>query len=93
MRTIHVCVGGVGGNPREDSMMLDLRRDPDNDFGANAVAIVRGRERMQDGHVTKGTAKFVVKEMDDGVPLVGRAVMKRRYILIGTAEIWAQLNQ
>lgn len=82
----------AGDLPRRDGMKLGMRRDPENEHDANAIALTRGKPPVQLGWVAKGTAKFVARELDAGKKLVAHAVLGGRYVLITTPEKWAQLK-
>lgn len=82
----------AGELPRRDGMKLGMRRDPENEHDANAIALTRGKPSVQLGWVAKGTAKFVARELDAGKKLVAHAVLGGRYVLITTPEKWAQLK-
>ncbi|MGP9031497.1 HIRAN domain-containing protein [Glutamicibacter mysorens] len=83
----------AGELPRKDGMKLGMRRDPENEYDSNAVVLTRGKEKAMVGHLAKGTAKFVARELDAGNVLVAHAVLKGRFVLITAPEVWSSLKR
>ncbi|MGP5049106.1 HIRAN domain-containing protein [Glutamicibacter ardleyensis] len=83
----------AGEYTRPDAMELGLKREPDNEYDINAVALTRGDKRPQKlGFVAKGQAKHVAKLMDAGTELAAFVLTGGRHVLITTPEMWKTLN-
>lgn len=79
------------GRPRQDVLLsiypgdgIVLEREPDNDFDANAVAIVTGEHDL--GYLAKEDAAIVAPALDAGLPY--RAQIHRLTGGVGDAEFY-----
>lgn len=72
---------------------IDLRREPENKYDSNAIAVARPGSKHIYGYVNKGFARRLAKQIDSGNELVG-VVMGRAGITVAVmpAEVAAELE-
>ncbi|MEE2522512.1 HIRAN domain-containing protein [Pseudarthrobacter sp. J75] len=75
---------------------LAVKREPDNEHDANAVAITAGRPATKIGYVNKQRAKWVAELLDGGQELDGLVIQSKTSsprILLTTPEMLAYLRR
>lgn len=76
---------------------LATRREPENQYDPNAVALTVGRARTHIGYVTMGQSWRIARQLDDGQKLVGMIlnVPHKHYpqALITTPDILRHLQR
>ncbi|XBH23164.1 HIRAN domain-containing protein [Jonesiaceae bacterium BS-20] len=83
----------AGQVERGDGQMLKLKREPENDHDANAIAVMTSSGASKIGYIAKGQAKRVAKAMDGGLDLVAHTMMNGSQVLVTTPEMWDEMQR
>ncbi len=69
-----------------------LKREPNNEFDASAVAVTTMRGATL-GYVKKGKARWLAVDMDGGMAFEARMVKEGHTVVIAPAKVWATLGK